>query len=185
MQSTVYLLQQELKEAKERINLQLVELGELQASIGGPQLNGSDTNLTALQPPQIKSHVDLIVRTDGVLDSLKKEVFKYSNLEEQEDLDNSVRDKQQAADTCSKHSGDSMDIEADSTTGLSSGSCRNHSDHCRTKSNLDKIGGTVEDNNGKKASTDRSRTASTKVRAETVEGLSNGVAVLHANKSVD
>jgi len=185
MQSTVYLLQQELKEAKERIYQQLVELTELRATLGASQLNCSETNLTPLHPPQNNSHADFASRTDDVIDNFKREVVNNSALEEQELLDNTVRSKQQVADTCSKHSGDSMDVEADSTTGLSSASCKNHVDHCRTKSNSDKLCGSAEDSNGKKALADRSRTSSTKVKTEQVDGLSNGVTVLHTNKNTD
>jgi molybdopterin converting factor small subunit len=192
MQSTVYLLQQELKEAKERINKQLVELDELRTNAAvGSQLNGPETNLTLAQHPS-NSHADSLVRTDGIVDS-KKEVaplVNNSSREEQDCLDNAVlaaRSKyENAADDCSKPFVDSMDIEADSTTGVTAASCRNHSDHNRTKASSDRLlGGSAEDSNGKKVAVDRCRTASAKVKIEAVDSLPNGVAVGHGNAVVE
>jgi hypothetical protein len=187
MQSTVYLLQQQLKEAKERISKQLVEIDELRTNAVASQLNGTDANLTLPQHTN-NSRTDSAVRTDGIVDA-KKEVVNNSFREEQEFLDSSVvsaREKHESTgEGCSKHCVESMDIEADSTTGVTPASCRNHSDHSRTKTSSERLGGSAEDSNGKKAAVERCRTASTKTKVETVECMPNGVAVGHSGKVVD
>lgn len=172
MQSTVYLLQQELKEAKERINRQLVELDELRLV----QSNGNSH-------PLGNGLVDTLERTDGIVE-LKNLVINSSHKEDTRCFNKSspvARDKQAPMESCSKQSTDSMDIEADSTTGLMSASCRNHSDHCRTKPpNSDKLGSNSDESNGKKSTYDRCKNSSTKMaNIESSDCLPNGVVVRH------
>lgn len=183
MQSTVYLLQQELKEAKERISKQLMEINELRSAAIGSQMNGAELSVSHSQS-QSNSHdaVNSPVRTDAVLGS-KNDVVNVTIKEEKELSDNSG--KQPPADACSKHSVVSMDIEADSTTGVSSASCKNTADHARTKSNSDRLVELVEDTNGRTAPVDRCRTASGKEKVEPDESLPNGVVVGQVCKGVD
>jgi hypothetical protein len=202
MQSTIYLLQQELKEAKDCINKQLLELEELRSGVGGGIVGASATRcqvngiseLTNQTSPG-KETAELSRHPEETVDS-KRPTAVLEN-DELERLDNlqpsSKRSRQSLTDNFSQQSSevrnsgiDSMDVEADSTTGCKSSSrTRSQADHCnrtKTGSFADKSGNLTEDS---KRDRSRGSGSSSKVKSESADCKSSRSAGGHGNKVAD